>query len=69
MKKWEENIRRMEPYVAGEQPDFADMVKLNTNENPYPPSMKVQELLNQESREKLILYPDTIRQEMRRTHV
>ena len=43
MKTWEKNIRRVEPYVPGEQPKVKDVVKLNTNENPYPPTPKVQD--------------------------
>ncbi|WP_265457099.1 histidinol-phosphate transaminase [Enterococcus sp. HY326] len=38
-------IRKTEPYTAGEQPNFTDMIKLNTNENPYPPSPKVKKAL------------------------
>ena len=32
MQKWKENIRSIEPYIPGEQPQFSDMIKLNTNE-------------------------------------
>lgn len=59
MRAWEENIRKIDPYVAGEQPDFPDMVKLNTNENPYPPAPGVQEVMRLEEVEKFRLYPDT----------
>ena len=40
-----DNIRRMRGYAYGEQPDDPDVVKLNTNENPYPPSPRVAEAL------------------------
>ncbi|MDE7324880.1 MAG: histidinol-phosphate transaminase [Lachnospiraceae bacterium] len=60
MKAWERNFRRVEPYTPGEQPEFANMVKLNTNENPYPPSPKVEEAAGRLCREveKFRLYPD-----------
>ena len=38
MSNWEKNVRKVVPYVPGEQPHEADMIKLNTNENPYPPA-------------------------------
>ena len=60
MKPWQINVRKVEPYVAGEQPDCKDMVKLNTNECPYPPSPKVTEIIKEieNNTEKLRLYPD-----------
>ena len=59
MSKWENNVRRVVPYVAGEQPkNQPDMVKLNTNENPYPPSPKVAEALRKISIDDMRLYPD-----------
>jgi histidinol-phosphate aminotransferase len=58
MAGWRDNVREVEPYVAGEQPKQADMVKLNTNENPYPPSPSVQEVLEKTPAELLRLYPD-----------
>lgn len=55
---WEENIRRVTPYVAGEQPKQGNIIKLNTNENPYPPSPKVRELAGGMDTDNLRLYPD-----------
>ncbi|MDO5539285.1 MAG: histidinol-phosphate transaminase [Eubacteriales bacterium] len=57
MKKWEENVRRVVPYTPGEQPDFADMIKLNTNENPYPPAPGVERAMRAMQSEPLRLYP------------
>lgn len=45
MAGWEENIRRVNPYTPGEQPQGKDIIKLNTNENPYPPSPKTIEVM------------------------
>ena len=58
MQNWENNIRRVAPYVPGEQPKLKDIVKLNTNENPYPPSPKVTEALEVLDTADLRLYPD-----------
>ena len=55
---WEENIRRVDPYVAGEQPGQAGVIKLNTNECPYPPSPKVTDVIRQLQTDMLRLYPD-----------
>lgn len=56
MNQWRENIRQVEPYTPGEQPKETGIVKLNTNENPYPPSPKVNEI--HENLGDLRLYPD-----------
>ena len=56
--KWEDNARRVIPYVAGEQPNKPDMIKLNTNECPYPPAPGVAELACQMDTKALRLYPD-----------
>ena len=55
---WEENIRKVVPYVPGEQPKDKKVIKLNTNECPYAPSPGVEELLNKFHYEDLRLYPD-----------
>lgn len=56
--KWEENIRRVVPYVAGEQPNKPNMIKLNTNECPYPPAPGVAKLVSEMDSRALRLYPD-----------
>lgn len=56
--KWEENVRKAVPYVAGEQPNKPGMIKLNTNECPYPPAPGVERLLRELDCEALRLYPD-----------
>lgn len=58
MKTWEENIRRVVPYTPGEQPNQPDMIKLNTNENPYPPAPGVARILHEMDTDALRLYPD-----------
>ena len=55
---WEDYVRRVEPYVPGEQPNKARMIKLNTNENPYPPAPGVAAALKGIQDETLRLYPD-----------
>lgn len=57
MQKWKENIRSIEPYIPGEQPQFSDMIKLNTNECPYPPSPMVEKVLKECNYSNLRLYP------------
>ena len=58
MKPWEKNIRTVIPYVPGEQPNKKGMVKLNTNENPYPPAPGVERVLRGLDTDILRLYPD-----------
>lgn len=62
MKAWENNIRRVVPYTPGEQPKDTDIIKLNTNENPYPPSPKV--LAAKQELERLRFYPDPAAKEL-----
>ena len=58
MRTWEANIRRVTPYTPGEQPRSLNVIKLNTNENPYPPSPKVEEALRAMDPSLLRKYPD-----------
>ncbi len=55
---WSAVVHGLTPYVPGEQPKLADLVKLNTNENPYGPSPRVLEAIRAETAETLRLYPD-----------
>jgi len=57
-KYWSDVVHKLTPYVPGEQPKINNLVKLNTNENPYGPSQKVIEALKLEAAETLRLYPD-----------
>ncbi len=57
MKAFEKNIRRVTPYVPGEQPQ-RPVIKLNTNENPYPPAPGVEKVLHEMDAGQLRLYPD-----------
>ncbi len=58
MNNLQKNFRNIEPYVPGEQPQYPDKVKLNTNENPYPPSPMVKKVLDSVNPDDLKLYPD-----------
>lgn len=55
---WQDNVRRVKPYVPGEQPNKKNMIKLNTNECPYPPADEVQEVFSSFNAAGLRLYPD-----------
>ncbi len=57
MKAFEKNIRKVEPYVPGEQPQHK-VIKLNTNENPYPPAPGVKQALMNMDVDRMRLYPD-----------
>ena len=61
MRFWSPEVRELEPYVPGEQPKIQNLLKLNTNENPYPPSPKVVAAVQSvliDSADVLRLYPD-----------
>ena len=55
---WNSRIKKLSPYTPGEQPKDRRIIKLNTNENPYPPSPKVTEAIKNTAGERLRLYPD-----------
>jgi len=55
---WSDVVKGLKPYVPGEQPRLANLVKLNTNENPYGPSPRVLEAIRDATGESLKLYPD-----------
>jgi histidinol-phosphate aminotransferase len=61
------HIARMAGYVPGEQPQGGGFIKLNTNENPYPPSPRVKTALTEAVSDRLRLYPDPMATEFRRT--
>ena len=56
-KFWSPLVNELKPYVPGEQPKMANLVKLNTNENPFGPSPKVIEAIQAELNDNLRLYP------------
>ena len=56
MSQWRDKIRKVEPYTPGEQPKDKNIIKLNTNENPYGPSPRLLQI--QQNMEELRLYPD-----------
>lgn len=64
---WSPVVRTLTPYVPGEQPKLANLIKLNTNENPYGPSPRVLEALRAEAAESLRLYPDPNADRLKRT--
>jgi len=57
MGDWRKNLRVVEPYVPGEQPKQENMIKLNTNENPYPPAPGVEKVLKSMETGDFRLYP------------
>ncbi len=57
MNTWKNNLRDIEPYVPGEQSKESDIVKINANENPYPPSPMAVKALREFGAESLRFYP------------
>lgn len=66
-KFWSPLVKDLVPYVPGEQPKIANLVKLNTNENPFGPSPKVIEAIQAELNDGLRLYPDPEGESLRQT--
>ncbi|MFW5992270.1 MAG: histidinol-phosphate transaminase [Halanaerobiaceae bacterium] len=64
---WSKLTKKVVPYVPGEQPKDKKYVKLNTNENPYPPSPRVIRAIRQAANENLKLYPDPTCEELKVT--
>ena len=64
---WSRRVRSLEAYVPGEQPGDKRYLKLNTNENPYPPSPKVLDAVRNAADASLRLYPDPVCGELRET--
>jgi histidinol-phosphate aminotransferase len=62
---WSSVCRSLTPYVPGEQPKLQNLVKLNTNENPYGPSPRVLEAIRNEATDALRLYPDPSSERLR----
>src|SRR5699024_5887087 len=66
-KLWSSMAKRAEPYIPGEQLDKQNVLKLNTNENPYPPSPKVIEAITEQAGKDLRLYPSPTMETLRET--
>jgi histidinol-phosphate aminotransferase len=66
MSLFRPSVDRLHSYVPGEQPQDAGWIKLNTNENPYPPSPRVLEAIERVARTRLHLYPDPLGNSFRR---
>jgi len=64
---WSPIVHTLTPYVPGEQPKVDNLIKLNTNENPYPPSPKALEAIAQANNENLKLYPDPNAEQLKQT--
>ena len=66
-KFWSQVVRELEPYVPGEQPQIDGLIKLNTNESPYPPSPQVIKLMTHDAIDRLRLYPDPNSKKLKNT--
>ena len=63
---WSETVRRLDPYIPGEQPQDQQYIKLNTNESPYPPSPAVARAIQSYDIDLLRRYPDPESNDLRR---
>ncbi|KNF07711.1 histidinol-phosphate aminotransferase HisC [Gottschalkia purinilytica] len=66
-KYWSDITKKIDPYIPGEQPKDKKYIKLNTNENPYPPSEQVIKAIQNAANENLKLYPDPTSERLRDT--
>jgi histidinol-phosphate aminotransferase len=64
-KFWSKIVNDITPYVPGEQPKLTNLIKLNTNENPYGPSLRALEAMRQEVANSIRLYPDPASDQLR----
>lgn len=64
---WQEKLRKVQPYQAGEQPKIKNLIKLNTNENPYDPGEKVRQAIKDFDVSILPLYPNPDADELKHT--
>lgn len=64
---WSKTVHSLTPYVPGEQPQLNNLIKLNTNENPYGPSPKVLNAIKQQASDELRKYPDPNGQALKNT--
>jgi len=66
-KYWTDLVHQLDPYVPGEQPQDQQFIKLNTNENPYPPSPEVAKVIQTYAYDTLRLYPDPESNDLRQS--
>jgi histidinol-phosphate aminotransferase len=66
-KFWSQVVRELVPYVPGEQPQIEGLLKLNTNESPYPPSPELIKLMTPDAIDRLRLYPDPNSKKLKNT--
>lgn len=68
MSFFSQKVNNLKPYIPGEQPKNKGYIKLNTNENPYPPSRKVIKAIKNMDLKKLRLYPDPESEQLREVY-